>query len=50
MTRKLKTEEDDNTRETLVYYQNDAGYLVPVMYRITWEEGIAKKLRIKKDD
>lgn len=29
-------------RETLVYYQDDAGYLVPVMRRIPWEEGIAK--------
>jgi len=35
-------EEDENIRETLVYYQNDAGYLVPVMRRIPWEEGIAK--------
>ncbi len=29
-------------RKTLVYYQDDAGYLVPVMRKIPWEEGIAK--------
>ena len=34
--------EDIPIRETLVYYQDDAGYLVPVMRRIPWEEGIAK--------
>jgi len=34
--------EDENVRETVVYYQNDAGYLVPVMRKIPWEEGIAK--------
>jgi len=36
------TEEDDNMRETLLYYQDDSGYLVPVMRKIPWEEGIAK--------
>ena len=36
------TEEDDNTRETILFYQDDAGYLVPVMRKIQWEEGIAK--------
>jgi germination protein M len=34
--------EDDNLRETLVYYQDNGGYLVPVMRKIPWEEGIAK--------
>ncbi len=34
--------EDILVRETLVYYQDDAGYLVPVMRKIPWEEGIAK--------
>jgi len=34
--------EDENLRETVVYYQNEAGYLVPVMRKIPWEEGIAK--------
>ena len=34
--------EDENVRETVVYYQNEAGYLVPVMRKIPWEEGIAK--------
>lgn len=33
---------EENVRETLVYYQDDAGYLVPVMRKIPWEEGIAK--------
>jgi germination protein M len=33
---------DDGMRETLIYYQTDSGYLVPVMRRIPWEEGIAK--------
>lgn len=33
---------DDLIRETVVYYQDDAGYLVPVMRRIPWVEGIAK--------
>lgn len=29
-------------RSTVVYYQDDSGYLVPVAKRIPWEEGIAK--------
>ena len=37
-----EAEEDDNMRETLLYYQDDSGYLVPVMRKIPWEEGIAK--------
>lgn len=35
-------EQDTNLRETILYYQNDDGYLVPVMRKIPWEEGIAK--------
>lgn len=34
--------EDELTRETIVYYADDAGYLVPVMRKIPWVEGIAK--------
>ena len=37
-----ETEEDENTRETILFYQDDAGYLIPVMRKIQWEEGIAK--------
>lgn len=33
---------DELIRETVVYYQDDAGYLVPVMRKIPWAEGIAK--------
>lgn len=35
-------EEDEDTRETILFYQDDAGYLVPIMRKIEWEEGIAK--------
>ena len=35
-------ETDELIRETVVYYQDDAGYLVPVMRKIPWVEGIAK--------
>jgi germination protein M len=34
-------ETDELIRETVVYYQDDAGYLVPVMRKIPWVEGIA---------
>jgi len=44
------TEEDDNMRETLLYYQDDSGYLVPVMRKIPWEEGIAKAALAKLID
>ena len=41
--KKEKDEETNElTRETVVYYQDDAGYLVPVMRKIPWVEGIAK--------
>lgn len=33
---------EDLTRETIIYYEDDAGYLVPVMRKIPWVEGIAK--------
>ncbi|HOB20353.1 MAG TPA: GerMN domain-containing protein [Candidatus Atribacteria bacterium] len=37
-------------RETIVYYADDAGYLIPVMRRIPWVEGIAKAtLRVMMD-
>lgn len=35
-------QEADEMRNTLVYYQDKSGYLVPVMRQIEWEEGIAK--------
>ncbi len=34
--------EEDGIRKTVVYFQDNDGYLVPVMRRIPWEEGIAK--------
>ncbi len=34
--------EDSNLRDTVLYYQNENGYLVPVKRQIPWEEGIAK--------
>lgn len=34
--------DDSNLRNTVLYYQNENGYLVPVKRRIPWEEGIAK--------
>lgn len=38
-----ETEENaEDTRETILYYQDNSGYLVPVMRRIKWEEGIAR--------
>lgn len=33
---------DDNMRNTVLYYKNESGFLVPVMRKIPWEEGIAK--------
>ncbi|NLB40996.1 MAG: hypothetical protein GX815_01805, partial [Clostridiales bacterium] len=32
---------DELIRETIIYYEDDAGYLVPVMRKIPWVEGIA---------
>lgn len=34
--------EEDGLRETVLYYRDDRGLIVPVMRRIPWEEGIAK--------
>lgn len=34
--------EDDNLRETVLYFRDKQGLLVPVMRKIPWEEGIAK--------
>ena len=34
--------EDDGMRKTVLYVSDNEGYLVPVMKRIPWEEGIAK--------
>lgn len=36
------TEDDDGMRKTVLYFKNREGYLVPVMRRIPWEEGIAR--------
>ncbi|MTI68583.1 MAG: spore gernimation protein GerM [Firmicutes bacterium] len=37
-----ETSIDENMRNTVLYYKNENGYLVPVMRQIPWEEGIAK--------
>ena len=34
--------EEEGLRKTVMYFKNGDGYLVPVMKRIPWEEGIAK--------
>lgn len=34
--------EDDEMRKTVFYFKNKEGYLVPVMKKIPWDEGIAK--------
>ncbi len=33
---------DENMRDTVLYYQNESGFLVPVKRKIPWETGIAK--------
>lgn len=33
---------DENMRNTVLYYKNENGFIVPVMRKIPWEEGIAK--------
>jgi germination protein M len=38
----INTTEDSDLRDTVLYYQNENGYLVPVKRQIPWEEGIAK--------
>ncbi|PAB58540.1 GerMN domain-containing protein [Anaeromicrobium sediminis] len=34
--------EDEGLRNTVLYYKDDKGFLVPVMRKIPWEEGIGK--------
>ncbi len=34
--------EEDGLRETILYYRDEIGLIVPVMRKIPWEEGIAK--------
>jgi len=34
--------DDDSMRETILYFKDKQGLLVPVMRRLPWEEGIAK--------
>ena len=34
--------EEDGLRETVLYYRDEIGLIVPVMRKIPWEEGIAK--------
>ncbi|HZJ98722.1 MAG TPA: GerMN domain-containing protein [Tissierellaceae bacterium] len=38
----LEVVEDDGMRKTVFYFKNGDGYLVPVMKRIPWEDGIAR--------
>ena len=34
--------EEEDLRETVLYYRDDKGILIPLMKKIPWEEGIAK--------
>ncbi len=34
--------EDDGLRETVLYYRDDKGIIIPVMRKIPWKEGIGK--------
>lgn len=43
-------ENDEDTRETILFYQDNSGYLVPIMRRIKWEEGIARAALTKLID
>lgn len=38
----IEVVEDDGMRKTVFYFKNNDGYLVPVMRRIPWEDGIAR--------
>lgn len=38
----IKASIETDLRETVVYYENDGGYLVPVKRDIAWEDGIGK--------
>jgi len=39
---KLDPTDDDSMRETVLYFKDKQGLLVPVMIKLPWEEGIAK--------
>ncbi|MBU5292898.1 GerMN domain-containing protein [Anaerosalibacter bizertensis] len=39
---KLDITEEDGLRNTVMYFKNSEGFLVPVMRKLPWEEGIAK--------
>lgn len=36
------SEDDEGMRKTVLYFRNQEGYLVPVMRKLPWEEGIAR--------
>ncbi|OLS03123.1 GerMN domain-containing protein [Tissierella creatinophila] len=38
----LEVVEEEGLRKTVLYFKSEEGYLVPVMKRIPWDEGIAK--------
>lgn len=38
----LDITEEDGLRDTVLYFQNKNGFLIPVMRKLPWEEGIAK--------
>lgn len=39
----LSAAEEEGIRKTVMYFKDKDGYLVPVMRKIPWEEGIARK-------
>ncbi len=38
----IKASIETNLRESVMYYENDTGYLVPIKRDVAWEEGIGK--------
>ncbi|MGI6160476.1 MAG: GerMN domain-containing protein [Christensenellales bacterium] len=38
----IEDQSDDTLRKTVVYYATEDGYIVPVMRKIQWQEGIGK--------
>lgn len=38
----VETASEEGMRETMLCFQDDNGYIIPVMMKIPWEEGIAK--------
>ena len=40
----IKASIETNLRETVIYYENDSGQLVPIKRDIVWEEGIGKSV------